>query len=69
MLERLLVQLEPGRDVLWSLVEEGWWANWLCLLDVEDGEAATEIPRETMQRLLAFPGDLWLDVHKDTGNS
>jgi hypothetical protein len=34
MLERLLVQLEPGRDVLWSLVEEGWWANWLCMLDV-----------------------------------
>jgi hypothetical protein len=65
MLERLLVKLEPVRDVLWSLVDEGYWANWLCMLDAEDGEAATEIHRQTLQRLLALPGDLWLDVHKD----
>jgi hypothetical protein len=39
------------------------------MLDVEDGEAATEIHRETMQRLLALPGDLWIDVYKDTGNN
>jgi hypothetical protein len=69
MLERLLVKLEPVRDVVWSLVGEGWSANWLCMLDVEDGEAATEIHRETMQRLLALPGDLWIDVYKDTGNN
>src|SRR5689334_9654145 len=34
VLERLLVTLEPVKEVLWSLVEEGYWANWLCLLDV-----------------------------------
>ncbi|HST85881.1 MAG TPA: DUF4279 domain-containing protein [Kineosporiaceae bacterium] len=66
MLDRLLEKLEPVRAALWSLEQEGYWANWLCMLDVEDGEAATEIHRQTMQRLLTLPGDLWLDVHKDT---
>jgi hypothetical protein len=69
MLERLLEQLEPVRDALWSLVRDGYWANWRCMLDVEDGAAATEIHRQTLQRLLTLPGDLWLDVYKDTENS
>ena len=69
LLERLLDQLEPVSDALWSLVQEGYWANWRCLLDVEDGEAATEIHRQTLQRLLTLPGDLFLDVYKDTEDS
>jgi hypothetical protein len=66
MLERLLDRLEPVTQLLWALEHDGYWANWLCLLDVEDGEAATEIHRSTLQRLLALPGDLWLDVYSDT---
>jgi len=65
MLDWLLDQLEPLTDSLWALAEEGYVANWFCLLDVQDDEHATALTRETMRRLIALPGDLWLDVYRE----
>lgn len=68
MLERLLDQLEPVAAVLWELEQDGYAANWSAMLTVRDGENATELRRETLQRLTALPGDLWLDVYSDGGD-
>ncbi|GAA3622505.1 hypothetical protein GCM10022223_44330 [Kineosporia mesophila] len=65
MLERLLHQLEPVTAMLWDLEREGYAANWLGMLDVRDGENATELTRDVLLRLTALPGDLWLDVYRD----
>lgn len=65
MLDRLLDRLEPVTTTLWELEQEGYEANWLGLMDVRDGENATELPRSLLQRLIALPGDLWLDVYRD----
>lgn len=65
MLERLLDRLEPVTTTLWQLEHEGYAANWLGLLAVRDGENATELTRDILQRLTALPGDLWLDVYRD----
>ncbi|MCE0540692.1 DUF4279 domain-containing protein [Kineosporia rhizophila] len=65
MLERLLAQLEPVAATLWELEREGYEATWFAMLDVKDGENATELHRSILQRLVALPGDLWLDVYRD----
>jgi hypothetical protein len=64
-LDRLLVLLEPHTAVLWQLVESGYEANWFCYVASHGAEHAVEIERHLMQRLLALPGDLWLDVCGD----
>jgi hypothetical protein len=64
-LRRLLDVLEPVADRLWELVEGGYWANWFCYLGSHATEHAVELDRATLQRLLALPGDLWLDVYED----
>ncbi|MCU1487125.1 MAG: hypothetical protein JWN67_3871 [Actinomycetia bacterium] len=61
-LERLLAVLEPVGKELWSLVDEGCWANWWCFVESSAMEHATELPRELLTRLLGLPGDLWIDV-------
>jgi hypothetical protein len=64
-LHRLLVLLEPVTAPLWELVHEGYHANWLCYIGSHATEHAAELDRPTLQRLLALPGDLWLDVCGD----
>jgi hypothetical protein len=61
-LERLLEILEPLGDRLHGLVELGYWANWFCYVESNAAEHAVELPRLLLQRLIALPGDLWLDV-------
>ena len=61
-LERLLAVLEPRRDALWRLIEEGYEANWLCYVESEVAEHAVELDRRLLTRLLGLPGDLWIDV-------
>jgi Domain of unknown function (DUF4279) len=64
-LHRLLAILEPVTAPLWDLVNEGCEANWYCWIASHATEHAAELDRPTLQRLLALPGDLWLDVCGD----
>jgi hypothetical protein len=67
-LHRLLSILEPVADALWDLARAGYQANWLCRVESHATEHAVELDRHTLQRLLALPGDLWLDVSGDGTN-
>ena len=64
-LRRLLASLEPVTALVWELVQEGYEANWSCYVASHATEHAVELDRSTLQRLLALPGDLWLDVCGD----
>jgi hypothetical protein len=64
-LHRLLAILEPVIAPLWELVHEGYEANWFCYIASHATEHAAELDRPTLRRLLALPGDLWLDVCGD----
>lgn len=68
-LHRLLAVLEPVREQLWELARDGYEANWFCYIASNAAEHAAELDRETMRRLLALPGDLWLDVCGDGSDS
>jgi hypothetical protein len=67
-LHRLLDDLEPVTAQLWDLVHAGYKANWFCYIASHAAEHAAELDRQTLQRLLALPGDLWLDVCGQTGH-
>jgi hypothetical protein len=41
--------------------------TWFCYIASHATEHAAELDRQTLQRLLALPGDLWLDVCGETG--
>jgi Domain of unknown function (DUF4279) len=62
---RLLAVLEPVTQPLWDLVHAGYRANWFCYVASHATEHAAELDRHLLQRLLALPGDLWLDVSGD----
>ncbi|MET8042466.1 DUF4279 domain-containing protein [Micromonospora sp. NPDC005215] len=64
-LNRLLTALEPVTHLLWDLVQTGYEANWFCYIASHATEHAAELDRPLLQRLLALPGDLWLDVSGD----
>ena len=64
-LHRVLAVLEPVTAPLWELVHAGYHANWFCYIASHATEHAAELDRHTLQRLLALPGDLWLDVCGD----
>jgi len=64
-LHRLLAVLEPVTAQLWDLARAGYEANWFCYIASHATEHAAELDRHTLQRLLALPGDLWLDVCGD----
>jgi hypothetical protein len=64
-LNRLLAVLEPVTAPLWDLVRAGYEANWFCYVASHATEHCAELDRQTMQRFLALPGDLWLDVCGD----
>jgi hypothetical protein len=64
-LQRLLEVLEPATTELWELVNAGYHANWFCYVASHATEHAVELDRQLMGRLLALPGDLWLDVGGD----
>jgi hypothetical protein len=60
-----LASLEPVTALVWELVQEGYEANWFCYIASHATEHAVELDRTILQRLLALPGDLWLDVCGD----
>jgi hypothetical protein len=64
-LHGLLATLEPTTAALWELARSGYDANWLCCI----GSHSAELDRDTMHRILALPGDLWLDVHGDDADT
>jgi Domain of unknown function (DUF4279) len=64
-LRRLLAILEPVTAPLWDLADAGYEANWYCFAASHATEHAIELDRPILQRLLALPGDLWLDVCGD----
>lgn len=64
-LHRLLAILEPVSAQLWALVDAGYEANWYCWIASHATEHAAELDRDTLRRILALPGDLWLDVSGD----
>jgi hypothetical protein len=64
-LHRLLAILEPATALLWELVQAGYDANWFCYIASHAAEQAAELDRQTLKRVLALPGDLWLDVCGD----
>jgi hypothetical protein len=64
-LDRLLAVLEPRAAELWELAGAGYEANWYCWIESHAAEHAVEMDRQLMARLLALPGDLWLDVCGD----
>ncbi len=57
--------LEPVATPLWELVGAGYEANWYCWVASRAAEHAVKLDRVVLQRLLALPGDLWLDVCGD----
>jgi hypothetical protein len=61
-LDALLTQLEPRTQELWRLEEAGYTANWFCYVGSDPTEHAVELDRRLLARLLALPGELWLDV-------
>lgn len=61
----LLDRLEPVRDVLWQLVNEGCAADWFCLAASRSTEHAVELDRALLARLLRLPGDLLIDAMGD----
>lgn len=65
-LHHLLAVLEPVTAQLWELANAGYQANWFCYIASHTTEHAAELGRPTLQRLLALPGDLWLDVCGDS---
>jgi hypothetical protein len=65
LLHGLLAILEPVAAPLWELVNAGYQANWYCWVASHATEHAVELDRQTLHRLLALPGDLWLDVCGD----
>ncbi len=67
-LHRLLCDLEPVTAQLWDLVHVGYKANWFCYIASHATEHAAELDCPALQRLLALPGDLWLDVCGETGD-
>ncbi|MGB6577558.1 MAG: hypothetical protein WBF34_06535 [Streptosporangiaceae bacterium] len=48
-----------------DLVHAGYQANWFCFIASHVTGHAAELDRQTTRRLLALPGDLWLDVCGD----
>jgi Domain of unknown function (DUF4279) len=68
-LGRLLAVLEPVTTPLWELVGAGYEANWYCFVASSATEHAVELDRKVLQRLMALPGDLWLDVCGDEPGS
>jgi hypothetical protein len=64
-LGRVLDQLGPESEAVWALTREGYWANWFCYVGSSACEHAVELDRATLGRLLALPGELWLDVYPD----
>lgn len=64
-LRRLLVVLEPVADRLWERASDGYEADWYCWIASHATEHAAELDRNTLRRILALPGDLWLDVCSD----
>lgn len=64
-LQGLLAVLEPRTAELWELAEAGYDANWYCWVESHATEHAAQLGRALMARLLALPGDLWLDVCGD----
>ena len=64
-LNKLLATLEPVTARLWELESEGYDANWYCWVASHACEHAAELDRTILKRLLALPGDLWLDVCGD----
>ena len=64
-LVRLLTILEPVTAELWRLIDEGYSANWFCYVGSHAAEHAVELERPILARLIALPGDLWLDVYGD----
>ena len=67
-LRRLLVILEPVSTPLWELANAGYEANWYCFAAAHAAERAIELDRQVLRRVLALPGDLWLDVRGDGGD-
>jgi hypothetical protein len=61
--------LEPGTADLWNLVERGYEANWFCYVGSYAAEHAVVLDRDLMTRLLALPGELWLDIYEDRPDS
>jgi hypothetical protein len=64
-LDRLLTILEPVTQPLWDLIHTGYQANWFCYIASHATEHAAELDRRLLERLLALPGDLWIDVAGD----
>jgi hypothetical protein len=70
-LRKLLDRVEHVTAKLWELEEPGYQVNWRCCaetLNVDRHrivEHDIELDRDTLQKLLTFPGDLWLDVWEE----
>jgi hypothetical protein len=64
-LQRLLDELLPAHGALRNLVEQGYHANWSCLVAANPAEHAVELDRPLLTSLLRLPGDLWIDACGD----
>ena len=68
-LRKLLTVLEPRTADLWNLVERGYEANWFCYVGSYATEHAVVLDRDLVTRILALPGELWLDIYEDRPES
>ena len=68
-LRKLLTVLEPRTADVWNLVQRGYEANWFCYVGSYATEHAVVLDRDLMTRLVALPGELWLDIYEDGPDS
>ena len=57
--------LEPRTGDIWNLVQQDYEANWFCYVGSHATEHAVVLDRDLMTRLVALPGELWLDIYED----
>ena len=64
-LRSLLDKMGPCAESLCELEREGYSIVWRCVVATNDLEHDIELDRATLQRLVALPGVLRLDVYDD----
>lgn len=64
-LHRVIDRVEPVAASLWALERAGYEVDWFCYVGSHAAEHAAVLDRRTIERLVALPGELWLDIYSD----
>jgi hypothetical protein len=62
-LGRLCDQIEPHAGGLSRLADDGYNVDWLCFVEIENGQGGITLSPPLLQRLAALPAELDLDIY------